>query len=569
MSKLLKNSKLIILFIFIFAFVLRFWNIEKIPPSLNWDEISHGYNAYSILKTAKDEWGEFMPLIFRAYGDYKLPVYIYFTAPSIAVFGLNELGVRFVSIIFGSLAVLFTYFLSKEIFKDKKNKEFIAILATFFVAIEPWTFFISRGAFEANLAFSFVVLGILLFFKSFQNALFLPFSFFFLSLSTWTYNSARVFVPAILVFMFLIYRKNLIYISKTEKSKFFISVAILVFMIIPMFVQLITPVGQARYSKVSIIDEGAINEINELRRVSEYPDFIDRILYNKGTYFVWHFAQNLLSHFEVSYLFTNGGSHYQFSVPGYGLLNKANIVFFYLGLVFVIFSKLKNKYLIIFWLISGTFASSLTRESPHVLRSVTMLPVPMIITSYGLVSSYFFLKEKLILFKKYKVVFVVFYILTFWTFAEEYLRNYFSQYALRYSQAWQYGYKQALDYVKRNYSNYDRIVFTKKYGEPHMFVLFYLKWDPAKYIQDQNLNRFFQSNWWWVDGFDKFVFVNDWQINDKIESNIFVTESKKEIDCSLVKCLLFSSHEIGAVNWNKIDQIKFLDGSVAFEIYEN
>jgi len=32
---------------------------------LNWDEVSHGYNAYSILKTGKDEWGKTFPLIFH------------------------------------------------------------------------------------------------------------------------------------------------------------------------------------------------------------------------------------------------------------------------------------------------------------------------------------------------------------------------------------------------------------------------------------------------------------------------------------------------------------------------
>ena len=37
------------------AFGLRFYNITNVPPSLNWDETSIGYNAYSILKTGKDE----------------------------------------------------------------------------------------------------------------------------------------------------------------------------------------------------------------------------------------------------------------------------------------------------------------------------------------------------------------------------------------------------------------------------------------------------------------------------------------------------------------------------------
>ena len=59
------------------GFALRLAAINLIPPSLNWDEVSLGYNAYSLLKTGRDEWGTVLPTIFRAYGDYKLPIYIY------------------------------------------------------------------------------------------------------------------------------------------------------------------------------------------------------------------------------------------------------------------------------------------------------------------------------------------------------------------------------------------------------------------------------------------------------------------------------------------------------------
>jgi len=36
---------------------LRLYKIDSNPPALNWDEVSHGYNAFSILRTGADEWG--------------------------------------------------------------------------------------------------------------------------------------------------------------------------------------------------------------------------------------------------------------------------------------------------------------------------------------------------------------------------------------------------------------------------------------------------------------------------------------------------------------------------------
>ncbi|PIV02180.1 glycosyl transferase, partial [Candidatus Shapirobacteria bacterium CG03_land_8_20_14_0_80_40_19] len=59
-----------LILIILLSLFLRIYCLQEVPPSLNWDEISHGYNAYSILKTGKDEWGKTFPLIFQAYGDF-------------------------------------------------------------------------------------------------------------------------------------------------------------------------------------------------------------------------------------------------------------------------------------------------------------------------------------------------------------------------------------------------------------------------------------------------------------------------------------------------------------------
>jgi len=108
--------KLALLGTFLLAFILRFNSLSSNPPSLDWDEASIGYNAYSILKSGRDEYGSFLPLEIRSFGDYKPALYVYFAIPFVAIFGLSELAVRLPSAIFGTLAVIATYFLVKEIF---------------------------------------------------------------------------------------------------------------------------------------------------------------------------------------------------------------------------------------------------------------------------------------------------------------------------------------------------------------------------------------------------------------------------------------------------------------------
>ena len=115
------TKKILLIFIFLLAFILRFWDLGSNPPSLDWDEASLGYNAYSLLKSGKDEYGTFLPLSIRSFGDYKPPLYTYLTTIPVAIFGLNEFSTRFISAFFGTLTVLMGYYLVKELFPRQSS----------------------------------------------------------------------------------------------------------------------------------------------------------------------------------------------------------------------------------------------------------------------------------------------------------------------------------------------------------------------------------------------------------------------------------------------------------------
>ena len=537
------------------AAVLRFILLSQSPPSLNWDEVSHGYNAYSILKTGKDEWGVTFPTIFRAYGDYKLPVYIYLTSISEFFLGLNTLAVRLPSILAGIGIVIFTYLLTKKLFNKK-----VALIAALLVAIEPWSLFLSRGAFEANLALFFIVSGVYFFISGIKKTKLLPISAVLLGLSVWTYNSARVFVPLLLLALVILYKKKLLKKWKKEKKNIVLGGILALILLAPMFLQLLNPSGQARYGWVAIIDEGAITKINEGRSLSELSPLLARTVYNKGTYFVTKFASNWLSHYSPDFLFFEGGTHYQFSIPHHGLLYIVNLVFFLIGLFVLVKKSKKSSWLLLVWFVLAPIPSSLTREAPHVLRAITMIPVSMIISASGFVAVMKWFK------KKYRKFLIIVYMLVLAIFTGNYLVEYFGAYRTDYSWSWQYGYEEAVNYAKENYDQYDKIIVTKKYGEPHEFFLFYWPWNPNDYRNDDNLVRFHQTDWYWVDAFDKFYFVNDWEMPEG--GTTFVLESKTEVDCSGSNCLLITSPGNYPIGWDKLDTIKFINDLPAFEIYE-
>src|SRR4051812_34532881 len=79
------------------AFALYAWEIPGNPPGFYIDESSIAYNAHAISETGADEYSEAWPLYFRAFGDYKNPVYVYALAAVFRVTGPGILTARLFS----------------------------------------------------------------------------------------------------------------------------------------------------------------------------------------------------------------------------------------------------------------------------------------------------------------------------------------------------------------------------------------------------------------------------------------------------------------------------------------
>ncbi len=265
----MKKLNLVILFLLIIVGgCLRLFFLDQFPPSPNWDEVSLGYNAYSILLTGHDEWGVRLPTIFRAFGDYKLPGFIYLLTPLIQILGLSTFSIRLLSGVSGLFNIFLIFFISHHFTK----KYWIAILSAFIMCVSPWSFFVSRVALEANLGLFLFLLGLsLLISKRLLPAI------LFLGLSAWTYNSFRIFTPLFII-LYSVFNYHKIKISILHYSLFII-------LFIPIFIQLLSSSGQARFYWTTVLDSGAIARINELR---SRPG--GRLVYNKVTYFTVVFA---------------------------------------------------------------------------------------------------------------------------------------------------------------------------------------------------------------------------------------------------------------------------------------
>ena len=483
--------------IVILAFFLRFYRVTEVPPSLNWDEVSIGYNAYSILKTGRDEWGQKFPLHFRSYGEYKLPAQIYASIPGIAIFGLNELGVRITPVLYGTLTVLVLYFLAKELTKNK----WIGLLSAFLLAISPWHIQLTRASFETSFSVLWVLLGIWLFIKGFKNskwwiAATIPFA-----ISIYTYNSARIITPLLVLTLLIIYRKDI----WREKKNAIISAIVFVLLLLPLAPFVLKGGLSARYRLVSITDDkGLIPRIEDRRNHSTLPEPVKRLIHNRYTYIGFYFVRNYVAHFSPSFLFIKGAGHVQHSVQGIGEMYAIQAPFVLLGLYLFIKKKYPFRGLVFSWLLLTFVPVALTMDSiPNALRTVISAPLYQIFTAIGFWAGLSMLKSK---FLKGSLI-ALSLIFLGWGFTI-FLRQLFVVYPVKYSREWQYGYKQIVNYMVSVQDNYDLVVFTRFYGEPSMFTLFFSKYDPLKYQNNPNLVRYELNDWVWVTNFDKYYFPN-------------------------------------------------------------
>ncbi len=486
------NYKLIT--ILIIATFFRFFWLTKSPPALNWDEVSIGYNAYSILKTGRDEWGKSFPLFFKAYGEYKLPGMIYASIPAIALFGLNDFAIRFTPAVIGVIAVYVLYLLGKELFDEKTG-----LLAASLLAISPWHVHLSRASFEAGLAFLFLELGMFYFIKFLKK----PKSIFpmllatcYLILSIYSYNSARILIPLLALAYLFLFRHRFRQLSKRS----FIILFSILLLALPAYLQLTKPEARIRLDTLSILhNRGFLQQIGESRGYTKLPSPLPQLIHNKYTHLAYTVFFNYLKTFSTEFLFFQGSHYTQRSVQGIGLLYLFELPLLFFGLL-----KLKNKTakkIIYPWLLLAPIPSAITIDAPSALRSLNLLPPLLLIEAVGAVYLFKLICSKSLILKLTLTAFIL------WNIAYFSYRLFYV-YPIKYASDWQWGYKQAVQKSMAYYPQVKHIYFTTKYGEPYMYFLFYSHYDPYKFQTTKVERTTDKTGWVHVVSFDKFYFTD-------------------------------------------------------------
>jgi len=490
MNKFIKKNLFASTFLLVIlvAIFMRFYQLGTNPPSLTWDEVSLGYNAYSIYKTGADEYGVKFPLSIRSFDDYKPPLYAYLTVPFVALFGLNEFAVRLPAAIIGIMAVVTVYFFVDEILLnwDKNKSKWIALSSAFFLAISPWHLQFSRAAFEGNVGMFFLILSLFLFLKAFKNKyLYLFFAVSFV-ISIYSYHSFRLINPILLIVLFLLFYKKLI----QQKILVLISVIIIFSLSFSIYNDFISSSRTgARLSMVSIFSEPAIlaESAKNVEIAKKKNDLLGEIVNNRKLIVAPFIVKGYFDHLSFDFLFVHGDPGVQHHAYNMGMLYLWDFPFIILGAIFLL-KKIDRRIILLFILfLLAPIPSAITTGTPHPVRAIAMIPSFHIFTAIGLITFISSRSGQI----KY-LIFTLCFLFFIFNFLY-YIHQYYVDTPIKYGYFWQYGNKEAIEYARQHENEYKKIVMTYRIDQPYIYYLFYNKIDPAWYQKNAekgNISRF-------------------------------------------------------------------------------
>lgn len=375
----------------------------QLPSGLNRDEAALGYNAYSLLKTGKDEWGKSYPVSIASFGDQKLPGYIYTLIPFVAVFGLETWVVRLPSLLAGLAIILGMGLIASSVARalklSEKSQLSLSLITMLLIAISPWQMHFSRVAYETHLAMAFFVLGLASFLSALtsprnkQQRLPLIITGVFFALAMLTYHSYQVFVPLFVLLSLLIFKKKIFTLDKTGLGVAILSGLLAVFLLFQggvMKANQVKSIGTSPFSQQSLLLSAV-----EFREANQFPLLLNKLLFNRFTEGVVKLSQNYLTTFSGMFFFVHGSGHGDHN-PGYG--NNLHLFitpFIFLGFC-CLWSKRSNAWakLIIFWLFLALLPSALTTNPLLEVRIAAVFPVLELLAALGIMYALSFFSGK-------------------------------------------------------------------------------------------------------------------------------------------------------------------------------
>jgi hypothetical protein len=333
-----------------------FVNVHRNPPGYYIDESSISYNAHTISQTGRDEFGQPWPLYFRAFGDYKNPIYVYLLAGIYRITGPSIAVARMLSAAFGFLAALALGLLATRISKQRD----VGLLLAMMALVTPWLFEMSRVVLEVALYPLVIVLFLISAHHastkvrwSWREATCLATT---LALVTYTYSIGRLIGPLFAFGLFF-------FATRARRSGLITTWALYSLSLLPLLVFQRRHPGalSARFALISYLEPPYLTADN-----------------------AWEFVKHYFGNLNPWRLLVTGDPNVEQIAHIYGvpLLLAATGILAAIGLFLIVRQQRNEAWwrFVLFCLLVSIVPASLTKEYVHMLRLAPLAVFVLVLT---------------------------------------------------------------------------------------------------------------------------------------------------------------------------------------------
>lgn len=449
---------LCIMMLVIVSILVHVTNITEIPNGTYSDEVSVAVNAYNIAYTGVDEHGEYMPLYFQAFGEYKNPVYIYSLAALIKLFGPSVFLLRFTSALWFFAFQIGLFFLLRKYFQSIWAGIAGVLIATVFPLIFP----LSRVSFELVSQLATLVWALFFGYSAYtsdaykRRVVYLILSMLFFVLSFFAYSTGKLLIPAFLLLWWCIY------LMKRGWKETLLQMALALLFVSPVFFFIASHPGAftARFDTLTYLQDPDLSLLGKIQTFFEY----------------------YRSYFSLDFWVQKGDINLRHHTGLGGMAFISILAITLVGIVKGVITKKPKAFeiLLLVFLFLTPVAAALT-EPHHALRVHIMVIFLIFFAVKGLMEI-----MKIRVFMLNGILCLIFF-LGFVVEAGRYTHDYFSAYSLRSAAAFETG-NLDRSFIAASAYNPAHLIVETKLGDLYMqqlYTFFFYRFLPE--LQEKTL----------------------------------------------------------------------------------
>jgi 4-amino-4-deoxy-L-arabinose transferase-like glycosyltransferase len=484
-----KVSLWLVLVICCISLGLNLFQRHQTQACFNADEAAHGYNAYSLLKTARDEYGKFLPIRFKSFGEYKMPLYAYLSIPFIAIMGLTVDAVRAPNTVASLLFPLAVYFLAVNVF----HKRSVGLLAASIAATSLGLHSVGRHAHEVYISTLFMVVAVAAFIRTLNKN---QWKWTVLCIASLTiamlgYQAARIYTLVLILKAWVFVWRG---IFRWRHAAALTAIVFLLFVPDLFF-------SPQRVSSLFFFNSQGLH-----MKVEEYRmEGASKLLFNKGSVAVHDIILKHAQYFTPQFLVERGDQNYRFGYPDMAMVNIVIYAFFLVGLYFIVRTINRDRAILLVFLVVAPLAGSLSWADASITRAFFLLPLLHVVAGFGIYSfaSTIHTQKRVVLLGVTGILvglYLFFQIMSWQIF----LYHYPQRAIVIHAQ--QCGYEEVGNYIRAHKQNTSRFFISKTNGQPYIYTLFFTRFDPKTYQKEATLSGLDKYGFGQVERFDTFEF---------------------------------------------------------------